>query len=153
MIFRILFLSVFCASFAVAAPVYKWVDDTGNIHFSDKPPPEKVEAQELAQEPAPDEHETQESQQKLVMIKERFKRDQERRLAAREEKRQQKESEQALQANRTRRCRDAQYQLHQLERQAPMYYISEQGKRVFLEDEERGEYIGRYRSEVSTFCD
>ncbi|WP_275707855.1 DUF4124 domain-containing protein [Marinobacter iranensis] len=38
-IFKIAALFCLCASFGLQAGVYKWVDENGRTHFSDKPPP------------------------------------------------------------------------------------------------------------------
>lgn len=153
MIFRILLVCACCASTAAAQPVYKWVDDAGNIHYSDRMPSEKQKSEELALAATADENEVQKSQEKLIMLKARFKRDQDRRLAVREQKRLQKESQQTRQAGRLQRCLDAQHQLHELETHAPIYYLSDKGNRVFLNDAERGEYTDYYHSEINTFCD
>lgn len=137
----------------MAAPIYKWVDEAGNTHYSDQAPAEKYESEELVLLSRANAYEARKSQEKLVRLQQRLKRDQDRRLAAREEKRLQIESDQALRTSRLRRCLDAQYQLHDLETQVPVYYMSEKGNRVFLGDEERAEYMRYYRSEINTFCD
>jgi hypothetical protein len=144
---------MFIGGFAFAGPVYKWVDAEGNVHFSDEPPPENYEAEELILETQPNESDARKSQEKLVRLQERLKRDQERRSAVREEQRLQQQSDEVLRVSKMRRCLDARYQLHELETEAPVYYVDEKGDRVYLDDSKRSEYMAFYYAEINTYCE
>ena len=50
----VLITAVVCFSFANAEPIYKWVDESGTVHYSDKPPPEHEAKTELTRLPNPD---------------------------------------------------------------------------------------------------
>lgn len=38
---------------AWAGDIYRWVDETGNVHYSEEPPPEQQQQQKLSIEPLP----------------------------------------------------------------------------------------------------
>ena len=138
---------------ASVSQVYKWVDEEGNVHYSDKAPAPEVKSEEIAVVSAVSQNDVRKSEEKLARTRQRLKRDQERRLAAREEKRLQKESDQALRVSRLRRCVDSRSELYDLESDYPVFYINEKGKEIFLDDDARAEGIEYYNEEIVAFCD
>lgn len=147
-------LFVICVLVASAAePVYKWVGEDGSVHYSDQPPPQGYESEQLILESKQSDQEIRKSQEKLAMIQSRMKRDKDRRSEVRELKRQQKETLKAERVDNLRRCVSAREQLHNLELHLPVFYIDENGDWIFLDDNERTEYIDYYNHEINSYCD
>ena len=60
---RLIFIAIcLSASNVIAEPVYKSVNEKGEITFSDSPPPAAVDVQQIQVQPAPTESQVQESQ-------------------------------------------------------------------------------------------
>ena len=138
---------------AGAGPVYKWVDEDGNVHYSDQPPPQGHEAEELILESAPSGDDVREAQKRLDALQAKYQTSQDQRSAAREEKRLQRELEEVQRVDRQRRCIFARQNLHTLKEKLPVYSIDEKGDRVYLDAEGRTAAIERKRAEINTFCD
>ncbi len=138
---------------AGAGPVYKWVDEDGNVHYSDQPPPQGHEAEELILESAPSGDDVREAQKRLDALQAKYQTSQDQRSAAREEKRLQRKLEEAQRVDRQRRCIFARQNLHTLKEKLPVYSIDEKGDRVYLDAEGRTAAIERKRAEINTFCD
>ena len=49
-----LITAIVCFGIANAEPIYKWVDESGTVHYSDKPPPEQEPKTELTRLPSAD---------------------------------------------------------------------------------------------------
>jgi hypothetical protein len=65
-LFKIIFTASMLA--AVIGAAYKWVDDKGNVHYTDKPPePEKT--QEIVIDPGPSQEKVDEARQRTEKIK------------------------------------------------------------------------------------
>ena len=55
---------------AVAAvPIYKWVDETGNIHYSDQPPPPGQTGEAVELLPAPRQEEALRAQARIERLR------------------------------------------------------------------------------------
>ena len=151
---RFVLTIAFSVAFAAnASPIYKWVDDAGNVHYSDQPPADQIESEELTFDSGVEEDKSREYLDKLDFYKAKFQRQKERRLAAREKKAYQREVLQAEKDQRMRSCLKAQENLNNLKLALPVYYVDETGQRVFLDDTERAKEIEHYEGEVITHCD
>ena len=137
---------------AAAMPIYKWVDEAGNVHYADQPPPEH-DTEEVALLPAPGAAEVQKAQQRLDGLLAAQRANQEQRAAAQEQERLERELEEAQRVARVERCVIAQQNLHSLQLPRPVYHIDAKGERVFLDDAQRAAEMERVRSEVDTYCD
>lgn len=152
---RIVPLVVAVAALAALAvgPIYKWVDEQGNVHYSDQPPPEERESEELVLLPAPDEDEVLAAQARLDRLLAEQQAGREDRATEREQRRLQQELEEAQRVQRLRRCVMARQNLHILEIRRPVYSIDEQGEYVFLDDQQRMAVMQRMREEIDAYCD
>ena len=121
-------------SVSAAESIYKWVDEEGNIHFSDHPPTQVNKAEKLAIETTPSEDVVREAQEARngLRIKQQTSHDQ--RSAAREQNRQQTELEQVRRDDGQMRCNKAREEIQSLDHHMPIYYIDETGSQVFLEE-------------------
>ncbi len=114
-----------------SAEVYKWVDEAGNVHYSDQPPPQEYESEELILEPAPSADDVREAQERLDTLKAKS--------VAREQK-------------RLQRCIFARQSLDALE--SKLIPISTRGDtETYLVAEEMATEILRLQAEIDTFCD
>jgi hypothetical protein len=138
---------------AGAGPVYRWVDEAGKVHYSDHPPPQDNESEELMPTLAPGSDDVGEAQETLDRLLPNQQASQDRRSAAREQGPAQSVLEQAQRGDRQERCLKFQDYLHTLELKVPGYVMNEKGDRVFLDAEERAAEIERSRAEINKFCD
>lgn len=128
-----------------AAPVYRWVDEAGRVHYGDQPPPEGAEAVEIpASRPAdPGLAERRERGTRLseIMEEDRVARD-----GARAAEIEEREVRQA-------RCDSARRRLAEATRASYIYKNSEDpANPVILADAERHDLEQSLQTEVRHFC-
>lgn len=150
--FRLLLLLVLmpCAlSPALAAGVYKWVDEQGQVHFGERPPA-KGRAQELqlkvqpaAPAAVPNEAERRDSEQRLLRAFEE----------EREQKKAQEQKSREDQAQRERNCALARDRLRRYRSAGSLYNLDQQGNRVTLAEGERAAAEQRAEQDVARWCD
>ncbi|MDX1432679.1 MAG: DUF4124 domain-containing protein [Gammaproteobacteria bacterium] len=131
---------------AAAVEVYKWVDDAGRVHYTDRvpegaPAPDTVELEERPTL-GPDQRLRHDRQRKLL---EAFEAERREREAA--EARATAEAEQ-----RRARCDRARRQLAAVERASLVYTRDESGARRYMSDEERGRAIVDTRAWIAKWC-
>lgn len=150
---RILLVLIVSLSFAGAlfAEMYKWVDEEGNVHYGDCPPadcnPEKVEAT-----PGPSEEENQLSRDRLKKLLDQQRQSEDLRRRSEEKKKQERAAEKKEKVERKKRCIYARQNLHVLDIKRAVYFINENGERVYLDDEARTKEIERLKKEIETYC-
>ena len=128
---------------AQAEGVYKWVDDQGHVHFSDAAP-DHAKTQKLdlpaAAAPVPaNQGRTWQEQSRLANERRTYAAQQEQAAA-----KQQREANNA--------CLRARQNLDVLNRTRPVYSISAQGERQYLDDNERQARIAAANQQVATSC-
>lgn len=146
-------VSVFLAAPGHSAEtLYKWVDAQGNVHFSDRPPEESQQAEEL-------EIDVEISGERQREADERLKASQtaltERQLARIEQNKSRAEMSQQRQREQAQsqiRCAQAKANLAAVDRAAPAYSINSNGEREFLEDADRDKKITQFRRAVKDLC-
>ncbi len=131
--FRIALIIAFAAGLAAeAGQVYKWVDEDGNVHYSDQAPPEGHEAEELILDSTPSADDVRDAQERLDTLKAKS--------VAWEQKK------------RLQRCIYARQSLDALE--SKLIPISTRGDtKSYLVAEEMAKEILRFQAEIDTFCD
>lgn len=118
---------------AAVADVYRWTDDNGQVHFSQRPPPQGAQRIELPQggpgASAPDRDAAQrrDRQQRLLDAYE-YEREQEQARQARAEDEQRKADA---------RCQELQRRWRRLSFPGPVYVSRADGGRDYLNDEQR----------------
>ncbi len=135
-----------------SAEVYKWVDEDGNVHYTDQPPPQGHDAEELILESSPSGDDVREAQERLDRLKAKQQTGQDQRSAAKEQKRLQKELEQEQRVDRQRQCILALKDFRALTTKLPVYSLDQTGDRVYLDAEERAAEIERKRADINKFC-
>lgn len=140
------------ASFAclAAETVYKWTDESGVMHFSDRPVPNAAaeEMRVAPPVPSPDEEEAGEDEDAGV----EGEGDAGAEAPASAEDRQAAMEEQRRKV-REQNCQIARQSLQHNESLGRMYRVEASGERVFLSDEEREAVLARSRGDVEKWCD
>ena len=140
------------------AQMYKWVDERGVTHYSEKPPPGR-KAQQIQSAPAapatpPAPASTQSTNPAPTWSEQ--ERDFRRRAIEREqaaEKKQKKEDEERYRAAMRRElCLDARSTVAALSESRPVYWINQRGEREYLEDSARPAAMQRAKQNVETYC-
>ncbi len=143
-------LLLWCCVFgggAWGAEVYKWVDEAGRVHYGDARPADGV-AETIETQSAPPELEVLRSRSRLDEILQ-----QERVTKGQRAKQQQEVAAAAARDQRRQaRCRHARRQLHVLELERPIYHVDDDGKRVYLADDQRAAELARARKAVGDAC-
>ncbi len=164
--FRIALIIVFLAGLAAeAGQVYKWVDEDGNVHYSDQAPPEGQEAKELILDSTPSAADVRDAQERTARLKPKQQTSQNQRFEEGQSESAAKEGKRAAQVARDERCLEARKQLISLQRQLPVYrdeegkfrtlsvYNTYEGEREYLDDATRALEIDRVRHDVTTNCE
>lgn len=156
-------LFTLAASAAWATDVYKWVDEDGVVHFTDRPPvqtsAQEIEVPETGLDTASPEGESVYSQ-----TIEELTRRKEQRMADKEAEKQARADAREKEATSERYCARAIHFLNTLKKQCPVFYdgagilraacpgyvIFYEGERSYIDDDEREQLIEQYSKIVET---
>ena len=144
MLKHILLLLLLLTLTPLQAAVHRWVDDNGNVHYSDQPPAkqasEKIEIKPHTPDPA--------TQERLLRHKQTVESSQE----AREEQKEQQQAEAKEAEQQKERCKQARAQLNLAETTGRIYETDENGERKYMDDKQREAYLEQAREAVKKFC-
>lgn len=128
------------------AGAYRWVDETGQTHFGDRPPTGAT-SDEVSLDPAPADPDTaaRERKQRMNEFLEQSERE-------RAERNRQQQQEEAIAAEREARCEALQARLKYLKSVSGIYRINSEGERVFVDDEENERLRREFRERVHNEC-
>ncbi len=130
------------------AGMYRWVDDQGNVVYSQQPPPDSRNVREIAPPPPPAEKAENNSQSLQELQKKLDAAAQERHKAAEE-----KQKAKAEQEQRKKRCQAARRDLKALHERPPnTLYNMPDGKWKRLTPEERAKRIKTLKEAIETNC-
>ena len=122
--------------------VYKWVDENGRVHYSDRPQSGAMEALDVPAAPPADPH-LAERRRKQRRLLEAIEQDRSDKVEAEKQARRQ-------QASRRRDCARARDQLRMVDRHGRVYELDEAGKRRYWDAQTRSQrrtQISRYLEE------
>lgn len=145
-----IFMLCFLSHKTSAGEVYKWVDENGKVHYSDRPKDENAQAVEIKDNVTPEQQaEARLQAQKLIRL-------QQRRVAIEMEN----AYDQKLQAHENAKkaaelaktCKEAEKAVKILEFQAPVYQQDEKGGRRFIGDEERKKELRNLKDNIAKHC-
>lgn len=125
--------------------LYKWVDEKGVVHYSDKPPAGKS-GQKLNVAPQPPLE--GQAPQRGRSWQEQVQDANERRY---QDEKKQKEAQQKAQ-EAEQKCLRASNALDSLKRERPLYRVDKEGERSFMEDEERRRLIDGWQQQADANC-
>lgn len=139
-------LAALLAASAVNAQIYQWKDENGKTVISDKPPVGNVRQQKRieAEAPAPGNVEQKPLADREMEFR---KRQQETR-----EKNEKQQKEAAVAAENRENCERARRARQSLESGERIATRDANGERVFLDDAQREQEIGRMRQAEQNFC-
>ena len=123
------------------ADIYKWVDDNGRVHYSDRPHPGSMEAVHVPAKLPADPHleERRRRQQRLL---EAMDQERQEKLEAEHQSRQQ-------QAGQRRDCARALEQLRMVDRQSRVFELDDAGERRYWDAQTRSQR----RREISRYLE
>ncbi|NIR30986.1 MAG: DUF4124 domain-containing protein [Gammaproteobacteria bacterium] len=137
---------------AAGDEVYRWIDDTGRVHYGDRPPTEEAAPVdvEAASQPEPDSPATETRRTRRERLLRAFEKERRERRAR--ERRRERERE-----VRAHRCAVARSNLREVQSARYLYEEEEEeeerDRRVVLSDGERREVTRRWREAVRNWCD
>jgi hypothetical protein len=143
---RLLFFACAAIPLTSHAEVYKWVDGTGKVHYSDQPP--TVDAQTVRGSSAAQAAITEQASQSLNAREQ----DYQKRLkeATEAQAKTDKEAEQAR--NKRENCDKARNNLSTLQNKPRVYSTNSAGQRVYLDDRARADALANSQKAVSDNC-
>jgi len=134
----------------VFADIYKWTDGSGEVHYTQTPPPNGMTAQTIQGAPPPAESDKtiHEEQQKLQQ-----------QLDAFEERRAEREAQEAIEKQRQelakideKNCITAQGNLAKLQQGGIKRYLTPEGEVIRLTEEDRQRRINEAHQQVEKYC-
>jgi hypothetical protein len=136
----------------VQAEVYKWTDEQGRVHFSDKPPSKDTPEYQLR---TPASAGSASSQESLTDAERRAR---QKKLsdsleADRSEKQQAEAKRKQQQARREHNCTVARAELTASKRANLVYDYDQQGNRVYYSEAKKQRYLESLRAEERKWCD
>ena len=134
----------------VFGAIYKWTDASGEVHYTQTPPPKGIATQKIQDAPPPAESQQSihEDQQKL---QERIDAMDERRASQDEEaaiKKQEKENREIEEKN----CITAKNNLAKLQQGGIKRYLTPEGEVIRLTEEDRQRHITEANKQVEQYC-
>ena len=134
----------------VSGGIYKWTDASGEVHYTQTPPPKGIATQKIQDAPPPAESQQNihEDQQKL---QERIDAMDERRASQDEEaaiKKQEKENREIEEKN----CITAKNNLAKLQQGGIKRYLTPEGEVIRLTEEDRQRHITEANKQVEQYC-
>lgn len=134
------------APLATHADVYRWVDEEGAMHFSDKPnshpSAEKVEIKTGVVIKDVDQQRRLKKQKHLLSVIEEERKIKQKKQA---EKKKKKEA-------RKKSCKEARKTLNEYLASGQLYDIDKEGNKIYLSDQEREQEIKKAKEAVKYWC-
>jgi hypothetical protein len=160
---KILLITVFYLLGVTAfADIYRWIDEDGKVHYSDKPA-QNVETERMKMEPSNVPKRPNEGQLRL-RLREQAEKEAALRIEARRARSGAERAEREEHLAQERRCLEARKQLAVLQEQLPVYRDEKgkfrakwlrdtyQGRREYLDDATRASEIGRVQQTITSYC-
>jgi len=134
----------------LSAKIYKWTDDNGKTHFSDKPIDKNAkivkERKKLSESYL---NESRQQARKLISFQKRMELSRnEENLSSKIEKSEKKNKQRKLKAL----CAEIKRDIRLLGKGRPTYFENEKGKRVFLSDKEKNDSIEKNKAFIRDNC-
>ena len=131
------------------AEIYKWVDDNGQVHYSEQAPDSKRSSKEI--------HIQKHRPQAPLISPEQRRQQRDNLLRAFDEERQlrneAKEKKEQDEARSRRNCIRARDKLKNYERASVLYNLDEQGERVYFSDAQRSRAVANLKSQIKKWCE
>lgn len=145
-------IALLVALLFVVGAVYKWVDQEGKVHYSDKPPPGQA-AQTVTVAPGPTAEQQMQAEARLQALQESAQREAAAGEAPRTQPQSARRSQMVEAALAVQVCADARVQRMTLDLQMPIYRRGKGSERVYLADADRPAEKKRMDEAIAEFCD
>jgi hypothetical protein len=135
-------------SLPLQAEVYQWTDEEGRVHYSDRPAHESAQQMQLPKTQASSQTqsmpaERQQLRRRMLEVYEQERLD--KREAAAQVKQQREE--------RRRQCYNARAQYENYSNAGSIYERQDNGERIYLDKQQREQYLAGLKAEVKRYCD
>jgi hypothetical protein len=147
---KFLLILLMLASTNTFAAISKWVDDQGQVHYSDQPPPPDKQPKTLREDAdTADSASSGASATKTLAEHEAdLKKDKAEKQSAADKAAQLKAAEDTLKAN----CANAQQNLRSLQSGMRIMEVDANGQRYYIDDTQRQQRIDKAKQEISNSC-
>jgi ParB-like chromosome segregation protein Spo0J len=129
------------------ADVYKWIDDEGVTHYSQRPPTSE-KAQLIKTPPPPSLNQEESAKERVNQLLEQQQTEREARQKQQEEQRQAAEQAEIKQQN----CQTAKHNLQQFQDNPGRRYQDAEGNITRMVEEERQQRIQDFQKQINEFC-
>jgi hypothetical protein len=130
----------------IQAEVYKWVDEQGRVHFSDRPNDAGSTGIKIKeQQDAPASDGPSDRQQKMQRMLDVYAED-------RAERKEAKQKQQAEQKKRKQYCARAKDRYNSHIRARGIYSLGSDGERRYLSEKERAGHLKQLKSDIARWC-
>ncbi len=146
----ILFFGFSVTAADVKSEVYKWTDENGKTHYSDKPIDSKSQKLRMSRQPSNEEVSQAKERARSVVSHQRKVQE-----IANEEAEDRKQEEYKLDAKEKKRqafCAKATRQIRLLGRGRATYFENKDGSRKYLSDKDKNKSIAEYQAEMKKRC-
>jgi vacuolar-type H+-ATPase subunit I/STV1 len=129
------------------AGVYKWTDENGRVHFSDRPVSESSTEVKIKKAPSSDtsNSSSQQRQQKMRKMLDAFEEE-------RNEKKEAKQKAKKEREKRKKKCIYAKDRYNSHNRASGIYSYKKDGQKNYLSDADRKTHMQRLKAEVDRWC-
>ncbi|MDJ0653931.1 MAG: DUF4124 domain-containing protein [Xanthomonadales bacterium] len=146
-------LLLLAASASAAQELYRWVDEEGNVHFSDRPPAEAAaDVSELTIDADISPERQAEAEARLKANQELLENTRNSNAEAAQSRQEERTKSRQADRQRQTRCELARFNLRTLQEVGPVYSVNEAGERVYVEDDDRANKINQARRLVQQAC-
>ncbi|MFK7816057.1 MAG: DUF4124 domain-containing protein [Gammaproteobacteria bacterium] len=137
-------------AFSIGAEVYKWVDENGKVHYSDKKVGKVVEKVEIKKDSSSNSENSVIAEERLNKQKKYL----DYRQSEREEKKHQREVKKREEAENNRYCVALRDELNSMVQEYAIWYDLDEdtGERHYLSDEELEQRIEEFKSKIKKNC-
>ncbi len=149
-ILSLLVLTTFIFTLSANAKIYKWTDENGKVHYSDKNPDENAKELKISEKNTP--NISQKSQTSTQERMERQKKMVSSHFEELEAQKKKQAEEAEKQAKVEKACNQIKSRRNLLNRQARIYSVNEKNEQVFMSDEERAKNIKELNQEIEETC-
>ncbi|MGB5275639.1 MAG: DUF4124 domain-containing protein [Gammaproteobacteria bacterium] len=143
------FLLLLLASLVARAGVYKWIDENGNVHYTDSPtatqPSVEMHVDDSATEPVYGEDGQMSREEKRERLLQSMAED-------RLEKQEQREKQRAIKRENRNKCNRYRDQMRHYERASSLYRLDKNGERVYMSDGDRTKATRRLQAKIKQYC-
>jgi hypothetical protein len=132
-------------SVSVHADTYRWVDDSGQVHYTDQEQGGKPQGIKSYSTPSDTQAAPQDRMEKTRRLLNAYR-------LERQQKREQQAEQKAEQEKRRKNCNRARDNVRRYNSIGSIYQLDKDGNRVYLSEQERDSLLQRSREKIERWC-